>query len=405
MLTEEQVLALQSDGAYPVGSHRLYVVVKTSVKGDVRRSWSWKGRIGGKRTDRGLGSLEAMPMADALEAAAALDAGRIEAFAPRAAAAVVAVPVVAGAPTFREAALAVLQMRLDAGHISNDKHRANWLQMMERHVFSSLGERRVDDIQVEDVVGVLKPIRYVLPETANRLEGRMHQTFAWAIAFGYRRDNPADGGVLKMVVPRSRAKSGHFRSVPWADVPAVYAELVMADGSESLRLVMQFLVLTMARSGEVRGATWDEVDLERATWSVPGSRMKMGREWRTPLAGQALEVLWQAWDVAGHKGAALVFPRMPEWAKFSENAAMKYLQRAGLRDKATAHGFRSSGRSWLADEQTGLSFEAAEMCLAHQDRNAVVRAYQRSDFLELRRPVMQAWADFVTSELSESWAR
>lgn len=299
----------------------------------------------------------------------------------------------------------MLQGLLDAGQITNDKHRSNWWQMMERHVLPSFGARRIDDIQVADVGGVLKSIRYVLPETANRLEGRIRQCFAWAIAFGYRRDNPADRDVLKIAVPRSKARSEHFRAVAWEDVPGVYAQLVMADGSESLRLCMQFLVLTMARSGEVRGATWEEIDLDGRVWEIPASRMKMGRDHRVPLSDQAVAVLKDAWQLAGRRGASLVFPRLPQWSKFSENAAMKYMQRAGLKERATAHGFRSSARSWLADVQPGLSFETAELCLAHQERNAVVRAYQRSDFLDVRRPVMQDWADFVTSGLVEGWPR
>ncbi|WP_285675148.1 tyrosine-type recombinase/integrase, partial [Paralimibaculum aggregatum] len=209
-------------------------------------------------------------------------------------------------------------------------------------------------------LAVLQPIWLEKPETARRLRQRLRTVFDWTIAARHRSEaNPLAG--IEKALPRQADRATHHAALPWAELPALMARLAEAGGSGALAL--RFCILTAARSGEVRGARWEEVDADRAVWTVPAARMKGGREHRVPLAPAALAVLEAA---RGHD-AALVFPGRSADRPISDMTMTKALRQLGV--GATVHGMRSTFRDW-AWEQTGTPREIAELCLAHQVGNA-----------------------------------
>jgi integrase len=243
---------------------------------------------------------------------------------------------------------------------------------------------------------VLEPIWNTTPETASRLRARIEAVLAAAQVAGHidpDRPNPARWkGWLDHMLPNPRriggvGARGHYAAMPYADVPAFMTLLVEIDTMAARAL--RFTILTVARSGETLGRTWDEVDFDAATWVVPASRMKMGKEHTVPLSDAAVAIL-RAQEAERDKNSH-IFAGRPQ--RPLSGMAMSVLLRR-MKVPATVHGMRSSARSWMADN--GVEFELAEACLAHQVGNAVVQAYQRSSMLERRRPIMQAWADFLT---------
>ena len=211
----------------------------------------------------------------------------------------------------------------------------------------------------------------------------------WAIAQGYRTDDPAGEALLSALPTHTLAKT-HYRALPHSEVPAALDTVRSSDAYPSTKLLFEFLVLTAARSGEVRFARWAEIDLSRSRWTVPAQRMKARREHQVPLSDRALAVLCEARE--RFSGDGLVFPsktgRPP-----SDSTVSKLLRT--LRIPAVPHGFRSSFRDWCGE--SGVSREVAEACLAHVIANKTEAAYARSDLFNLRVPVMQDWATYLTS--------
>jgi integrase len=256
----------------------------------------------------------------------------------------------------------------------------------------------VADIAVGDVLRVLEPIWKAKPETATRLRGRIETVIDWSIARDYRTaENPARWrGRLQQLLPaKSKIRRvEHHAALPWREVGSFMAALRQRTGSAARAL--EFAILTAARSGEVRGATWAEIDLASATWTVPAARMKAGREHRVPLSAPALALLERARaDYRAEHGKdavpppdAVLFAR--EGARLSENAMLEVLSRM-RRDDVTTHGFRSTFRDWCA-EATAYPREVAEAALAHVNKDRVESAYLRGDHLEKRRRLMQDWA-------------
>jgi integrase len=250
-----------------------------------------------------------------------------------------------------------------------------------------IGKLAVDQITVEDVLKVLKPIWTSKPETASRVRGRIEQILGWAAAMGYRSgDNPAQwkGGALPHLLPATGkiAKVVHRKAVPYEEVPQLMAEL-RKNGSTSARALM-FTILTGARTTETREATHSEIDRTTKVWTIPAGRMKAGREHRVPLADEALALISS--DPTQSK---FLFPSPFGYAL--SNMAMLQMLRSLRDDGSTVHGFRSSFRDWAA-EQTDFPREVVEACLAHAMGDAAELAYKRTDFLERRREVMEAWA-------------
>jgi integrase len=258
------------------------------------------------------------------------------------------------------------------------------------------GDLPVADVATEHVMSILEPIWRVKPETASRLRGRIEAVIDYASAREWRTgDNPARwrGHVANMLPSRNKvARPGHHAALPWAQMAGFMAALCAQGGVGSLAL--QFAILTAARTGEVMGARWSEVDLTEAVWNVPGERMKAGRPHRVPLSGPAIAVLraLAPLRVSSRDTDAYVFPGRRRGRPLSSMAMLMLLRRMGRGD-LTAHGFRSTFRDWCA-EATTHEGAVAEAALAHTVRDKVEAAYRRGDQFEKRRRLMAEWASF-----------
>jgi integrase len=294
-----------------------------------------------------------------------------------------------GAPTFGHCA--DQHIALNEGGWKNSKHHAQWVATLKTYA-APIRETPVDKVTTADVLAVLKPIWNDKPETASRLRGRIEAVLASAQVDGWipeDRPNPArckNWLDRKLPKPQKLGSRGHHKALPYDQLPALMARLAEIDSVASRAL--QITILTCARTSEALGALWDEVSFDTATWTLPSSRMKMGREHQVPLPDAAAAILRRQHDERGQNPH--VFPGRP--MRGLSNMALAMLMRR-LKIDATVHGFRASARSWMADQ--GVQFELAEAALAHTVGSAVVQAYQRSSMLELRRPVLSAWADFI----------
>ena len=251
-----------------------------------------------------------------------------------------------------------------------------------------LGDRCVDAVTTGDVMAVVLPIWSTKRETARRLRHRIGAVMKWAVAQGYRTDNPA-GDAISAALPKNGVRIEHRKALPHSEVGAALKRVRQSGAYRDLMLAFEFLVLTTGRSGEVRAARWDEIDLDAAVWTIPAERMKAGREHPVPLAAQALDVLDRAEEIAGSGG--LVFPSA-RGRMLSQSGMPKLLNQFGI--DAVPHGFRSSFRDWAA-ECTDAPREVCELALAHVNPDRVEAAYRRSDLFEKRRGLMTDWSTYV----------
>ncbi len=280
----------------------------------------------------------------------------------------------------------------------NGKHTAGWIQSLGRHAFPILGEMRVDRIERADVLAVLTPIWGTRPETARRVRQRIRSVLRWCLAHGYVEHNAAGEAIDGALPPMPRLKA-HFRALPYREVPAALETVARSRASLAARTCFRFLVLTAARSGEARGAAWDEIDEDAREWRIPARRMKGGIEHRVPLSGAALAVLDEVRPL--RDAAGLIFPSPARPGQpMSDMTLTKVLQATGLAERATVHGFRSSFRDWAA-ECTNAPHAVMELSLAHAVGSAVEAAYARSTLLEKRRALMEQWATFLLGEGGE----
>ena len=294
-------------------------------------------------------------------------------------------------PTFREAAHTVHEANMPRWR--NARHVAAWIQTLERHAMPVLGDKPLDRIDRAAVLQVLTPIWTTRPETARRVRQRMRTIFRWAMAHGFMETNPAGEAIDGALPPMPKVKA-HLRALPYEEVGAALRTVDASQASMSARLCFRFLVLTAARSGEARGATWDEIDAEGRVWRIPPERMKAGVEHRVPLSTQALCVLFRASALRDESG--LVFPS-PQKRKsaMSDMTLTKVLRSVGLAERATVHGFRSGFKNWTL-ERTDTPWAVSEAALAHTLGNSTEQAYARSDLFERRRALMQLWVDYLT---------
>lgn len=304
--------------------------------------------------------------------------------------------------TFRDAAEQFIATRRSTW--KNATHARDWPASLNRHAYPVLGERSVQDITSADVLAVLHPIWLTIPETASRIRNRIEQILDWAVSMEYRSegDNPARwAGKLKTLLPsptkaaeavrREKGQDGHFRALPWQELPTFMATL-RAKPFMSAR-ALEFTILTAGRSSQTIGACWDEFDLDNRIWTTPAIRMKGGREHRVPLCDAVMAILVKQLEYHVYMPSKFVFPGLNTLLAMHRGTMHELLK--SINDEVTIHGFRSTFRQWAAD--TGRSDPAAEMALAHT-LGKVQRAYQRSDLLEERRSLMQAWERYAYGE-------
>ena len=378
-LTATRVKNVTKPGKYGDGDG-LYLNVTASGS----KSWVQRIVVHGRRRDIGLGGFPAVGLAQARSLTASNRTAVAEGRDP------VAEKRKPSVPTFREAARQTHQANLPRWR--NQKHGVSWMQTLERHAFPVLGNLRVDQIDKTDVLEVLTPIWGSRQETARRVRQRIRTVMRWAMAHGFIQTNPA-GEVIDGALPPMPKLEDNLRALPYQEVSDGLATIDASGASIAAKLCLRFVVLTAARSGEARGALWREIKVKEALWTVPGDRMKGGKEHRVPLSDAALTVLGQAQKL--RDGSDLVFPSptRPGYP-LSDMTLTKVLRGVGLADRATVHGFRSAFRDWAA-ECTSASEAAIELSLAHRDGNKVKRAYARSDLLGRRRPLMDTWAQYL----------
>jgi integrase len=358
------------------------------------KSWVLRYQVGGKRRDMGLGGYPDVPLAAAKEAARAARAKLAQGVDPIQDAqakrsAMIAAQV--SATTFSRAA----DQFVEAHEASwkNVKHAQQWRNTIQTYANPVIGKLLVQDVAVSHVLAILTPIWREKTETASRLRARLQMVLDWATAQGLRSGaNPARwrGHLDKLLpAPGRVAKKAHHRALAFATAPAFMRRLRQQEGGGARAL--EFAVLTAARSGEVRGATWSEFDEESCTWTVPASRMKAGKEHRVPLSEAAMRVY------RTQKAMALnewVFPGLRD-KPLSDMTLSAVLRR--MKVDAVPHGSRSTFRDWVAEE-TGYPNEVAEMALAHTIGDKVEAAYRRGDLLDKRRQMMGDWAKHLQGE-------
>jgi len=303
--------------------------------------------------------------------------------------------------TFEQAMEKTLEAR--TAEFRNEKHKKQWRSTLDTYAVPMLGNMAVSDIDVSDVLRVLEPIWTTKTETASRLRGRIEAVLSWATVGGHRTgDNPARWrGNLDAVLPKPGkvAKVKHNPALSLADAADWFTDLRKREGMATRAL--EFAALTAARSGEVRGATWAEIDLDAGVWIIPAERMKAGKEHRVPLTQEAVALLKA---LPRMKGSDYVFPaaRGGALSDMALSACMRRINEArygGYLDPrsgrpAVPHGLRSTFRDWAA-ERTEFERDMAEIALAHNVGSTVERAYRRGDMIEKRRQMMAAWARFL----------
>ncbi len=299
-------------------------------------------------------------------------------------------------PTFAEAAARVLEQKRPGWR--SRKHPNDWISSLRAHAFPELGHRPVGEITTADILAVLTPIWHDRHVTARRVRQRIGAVMKWVVAMGLRPDNPA-GDVLGQALGRHRVVVQHMRALPHSEVAGAIEAVRTSAASVATKLAFEFMVLTACRSGEVRLAGWDEIDLEAGEWTIPGERMKAQRPHRVPLSGRAVEILGEARTLGG--GGGLVFPSS-EGRPLSGSTLSTLLR--GLRIAAVPHGFRSSFRDWCGECSTAPR-EVAEAALAHVVRDKVEAAYARSDLFERRRVLMDDWAAYLAGECRDPEAQ
>jgi integrase len=382
-LNTKEVAALAQPGRFSDGGG-LYLLIDGAGDGQ-RRRWLFIFTVAGKRREMGLGPYPAVSLADARkarDAAERLVRDGKDPIEQRDEARRLA----RAKPTFGEIADALFEAKKSEWR--NAKHADQWRQALTI-LAEPLRGKPVDEIDTAAILDVLKPFWSAKPETAARLRQRIEAVLDAARAQGHRAgESPAAwrGHLAHLLPKRQTLAKGHHAAMAYADVPAFMEKLRAHQARSVAAHALELLILTAARSGEVYGARWSEIDLEAQVWTVPPERMKAGREHRVPLCGRAVAILA---EMAKVRTTDFVFPGRSA-GRLSHIQMAKVMTRIGV-ENATPHGFRSAFRDWAGNE-TSFPREVAEAALAHSVGDEVERAYRRSDALEKRRALMQAWA-------------
>ena len=361
----------------------LYLYVKPTRA----RSWVVRAQFDGRRRDFGLGGYPQVSLADARRRAAQIVDVIRAGGDPRADARRRSVPLV------RDFVETVIEDRRPTWTSSQTEY--SWRHSFATHVFPVVGDRRVSDVTLDDLRGIVAPLWRGRGSRGDVLRQRLDYVMRIAIAHKHRSDNPA--AQLQVLLRKVKRQTSHRVSLPHAEVADAMRRVQASDVDEAVRLLVVFVVLTAARFSEAAHLPWSELNFRSALWTAPLERMKGRCEHRVPLSRQALAVLNRARALA--RSDSVVFVRRGPGARFvSNHAANKFLRALGLRDEGgrfvTMHGFRTTYRVW-AMEMTSVSSEISEASLAHQNPDETVRAYARSDLLDPRRGHMQRWADYV----------
>ncbi len=370
------VRTVTEPGKYADGNGLLLKVEPTGA-----RRWVQRIVIRGKRTEIGLGPTSLVSLAEARDIALQnrklARQGGDPLKARREAEAVM---------TFEEAARKVYEIHRPGWR--NAKHAAQFISTLETYTFPRLGNQKVTDITAADVLAVLTPIWLDKPETARRVRQRIGTVMKWTVAKGWRQDNPAEA--ISQALPKQTGVKEHRKALPYAEVNGCIAAMKASNAGITTKLALEFVILTACRSGEVRLAEWSEVDLDKAVWTIPGTRMKAKREHRVPLSLRAVEILQAAQGLSD--GTGLVFPGTKAGKPLSDMTLSKLVKELGF--KVDVHGFRTSFKTW-AQERTNIPREVSEAALAHTIQNKAEAAYARSDLFEKRRDLMERWAQFI----------
>jgi integrase len=381
-LTATGVTAASQPGRYGDGEGLFLFIDKRGGK-----SWVVRIQKDGRRRDIGLGSASKVSLKLARERARTVR-GQVEAGID---------PIVerrkaAGVPTFREAAKLVHAEHKSAW--KNGKHQDQWISTLEAYAYPNFGDVSVALVDAPAVRDALASIWLTKPETARRVRQRIRTVIDWAVGKGYR-ENGLAFAVIDKALPRQRGRVEHHRALPHADLPDFMRTL---RERESIgRLALEAVILTAARSGEVRLARWPEIDLEAATWTIPAERMKGGREHVVPLSDAALR-LFERMKAHRRGDSDLVFPGTAKAKPLSDMTLTKVLRDMGK--DITVHGFRSTFRDWVA-ECTSFPAEIAEAALAHANSDKVEAAYLRTDHRVRRQELMAAWCKFADGGVAE----
>ncbi|EFI50016.1 site-specific integrase [Afipia sp. 1NLS2] len=355
-----------------------------SISRNGGRRWVYLYRRGGRLREKGLGSASTVSLKDARLAAEAVRKQLRDGIDP-----IDSKPTPRTVSTFSQCAEAFITSNEHGW--KNAKHRDQWRNTLKTYAEPHIGKLPVDRISVDHVLKAIEPIWTSKTETASRVRGRIEAVLDWAAARGYRSsDNPARWrGHLDKVLPpiRKVSKVRHHPALPYKDIPAFMSDLRKRDIITARAL--EFTILTAARTGEVVGARWDEIDTNNRVWTVPADRMKAGVEHQVPLSDRALAILK---DIPKESDFIFVGMKPSEGlSNMSMLALLKRMDRADL----TTHGFRSTFRDWAA-ETTDFPNELVEMALAHTIRNKAEAAYRRGNLLERRRAVMDAWSQYCS---------
>ena len=381
-LTAKFVAAIDRPGKFYDGDAGLFVIVQAHA-GRLRKSYAQRLTIDGRRVAIGLGSVKwTTPSEARAKAQANLKIARTGGD-PRVGKSRV--------PSFADAVEAVIALHAPTWK-DRGKSEKQWRASMATYALPALGHKAVSAITASDVLAVVGPLWTSKRETGRRVRQRIAAIMKWSIAEGHRESNPVDA--IGAALPRNGSHKTHHRALPFDRVGGALAAVAASGAWWATKLAFRFLVLCAARSGEVRGMRWEEVEAD--TWTVPGERMKVGgREHRVPLSPEALAVLTEAREHAD--GSGLVFPSITGRV-MSDSTVSKLLKENQI--GAVPHGFRSSFRDWAA-ERTNVPREIAEHALAHVEGSASELAYRRTDYFDRRRDLMNQWAEFIAARVEE----
>jgi integrase len=393
-LSARTVATLKKPGRHSDGGG-LYLTISKDSR-TLRRRWAfmfrWKEGVDAKSrlVEMGLGAANAIGLAKARELAAECRADLAAGINPRDKRDAER-EAQKGIPTFGQVADALIGAKENGWR--NAKHRQQWRNTLATYA-AVLRPKPVDEITTDDVLATLKPIWQAKPETASRVRGRIEGVLDAARARGHIPSNAANparwrGHLDKLLAKPKKLSRGHHPAMPFAEVPAFIERLRARKGVAAL--LLEFIVLTAARTGEARGARFTEFDLEKKLWTVPGARMKGHREHRVPLCERAAVIVE---ELAKVRQGDLVFPGLKQGKPLSDMALGKLLSRMKV-DAFTTHGFRSSFRDWCG-ESTTFPREVAEAALAHVVGDKTEAAYRRGDALAKRRKLMDAWGEYCT---------